>query len=327
MNDLVNQITNYLRHVLGLEVKIVPWEQAARLPAFLLDRYRAFQGTILHQPVIFLADHAPDQESPAHIRKHIAQVLPKSGWPVIYVCDHMNAYNRKRLIEQGVPFLVPGNQMYLPDLGIDLRERSRRQARPRGQFRPATQAVFIYAILHDPNGPLTAANLGPKLGYSAMSVGRAFDDIVAAELAETRTIGRERNLMLTAPRRELWKRAQVLLKSPVKKRHVVLRRSHDDPSLRAGLSALAEYSMLAAPKNPVVAMSREHWASLRQRGAVTELPVREPDACEVETWTYMPRPFRTPGIVDPLSLYLSLRPATDERVEQALDHMMEALDW
>ena len=40
----------------------------------------------------------------------------------------MASYERKRLIEQKVPSIVPGNQLYLPDLGLDLREYFRRRA-------------------------------------------------------------------------------------------------------------------------------------------------------------------------------------------------------
>jgi hypothetical protein len=95
----------------------------------------------------------------------------------------------------------------------------------------------------------------------------------------------------------------------------------------AGLSALARYSTIADPANPVVAVSREHWASLKQRATVSVLPAQEPQAIEVEVWSYAPRLYRDPDIVDPLSLYLSLRKSSDERVEMALDHMMEGLPW
>ena len=46
--------------------------------------------------------------------------------PVVYVTRTFAPYECKRLIEQKVPFLVPGNQRYLPDLGIDLREHFRK---------------------------------------------------------------------------------------------------------------------------------------------------------------------------------------------------------
>ncbi|MCL4741924.1 MAG: hypothetical protein KJZ54_06930 [Phycisphaerales bacterium] len=327
MNDLGQQIHQYLRDLMGIEVNPVPWEPAAGLPAFLAGRYRFFHGMILSHPVIFLADQASDEETPASIRKHIAQIRPNCDWPVVYVRERVTAYNRKRLIEHRVPFLVPGNQLYLPELGIDLREHFRRQAEPRSGFRPATQAVFIHALLREGDAPLTVAGLAMLLGYSAMSIGRAFDDIAAADLAVSRTAGRERTLVLAAQRRELWTRAQPLLKTPVKGRRFVRARDGVDLGLKAGLSALAEYSMLAEPQNPVVAVSRERWRVLREQGEVVEIPMQEPDACEVETWTYVPRPYRDGTAVDPLSLALSLSPAADERVEQALEQMLETLPW
>jgi len=85
--------------------------------------------------------------------------------------------------------------------------------------------------------------------------------------------------------------------------------------------------MLVEPMNPVFAMNSERWVALAQSGKVVILPAREPDAFEVETWAYVPRPFRKSNTVDPLSLDLSLRPSADERTMQALDRMLEKLPW
>lgn len=41
------------------------------------------------------------------------------GHAGVYILQGLEAYNRKRLIQQKGPFIVPGNQLYLPDLGID----------------------------------------------------------------------------------------------------------------------------------------------------------------------------------------------------------------
>lgn len=40
--------------------------------------------------------------------------------PVVYVTTTLASYERKRLVQQKVPFIVPGNQLYLPELAIDL---------------------------------------------------------------------------------------------------------------------------------------------------------------------------------------------------------------
>ena len=253
----------------------------------------------------------------------------KADRRIVYVRERVTTYNRKRLIEQRVPFVVPGNQMYLPDLGIDLREHFRRQAATPSRFRPATQAVLIHALLREHDAPLAATSFTSTLGYSSMTVLRAFDEITVAGLAESTVVGRERILLLSAPRRRIWAQAQARLQDPVKLRRFV---QVQPPVLRplgpqAGLSALAHYTMLAEPANPVVAMTRERWTSLREERSVGVLPVSEPGAYEVQVWTYVPEAYREPSVVDPLSLYLSLRGFDDERVEQALDRMMETLPW
>lgn len=327
MDDVDPQIGPYLRETLGAEVRPVPWEDAARLPVFLTERYRFRRAVIFTQPVLFMIDSLPTEESPAVIRKHITHVRGTCDCPIVYVRDRVTAYNRKRLIEQRVPFIVPGNQMYLPDLGIDLREHFRGQTTNPPRLRPATQAIFIHALLRDGDAPLATTHLAPELRYSSMTLIRAFDELEAAELAESKVVGRERMLRLAGPRREIWQRAQKFLRDPVKARHFIQPVPPETLGPRAGFSALAAYSMLADPENPVFAMSREHWTSLKQQGALVVLPAREPEAYEIETWTYVPRPFREPSVVDPLSLDLSLRPSADERTVQALDHMLENLPW
>lgn len=68
--------------------------------------------------------------------------------PTIYVTDALASYERKRLIEQKVPFIVPGNQLYLPELGIDLREYFRQRAgSAESPLSPSAQALLITALL------------------------------------------------------------------------------------------------------------------------------------------------------------------------------------
>ncbi len=322
-----HELERYLGEILGAAVAPTPWTESSRLPPFVSDRYRFLQATLLGHAILFMVDEAPAEETPAKVRKHIAQVQPKCECPVIYVRAGVTAYNRKRLIEQRVPFVVPGNQMYLPDLGIDLREHFRNKAPSPAHLRPATQAVLIHALLRENDDPLVGGELASQLGYTAMTLSRAFDEIESAGLAESSMSGRERRLRLIDPRRELWRRAQSVLKSPVKLRHFVQPAPSAELGPKAGLSALARYSMIADPSNPVVAVAREQWTALKNAGTTLVLPVAEPDAVEVEVWSYAPRPYRDAGVVDPLSLYLALKAIPDERVQSALDHMLEGLPW
>ncbi|MCD4670922.1 MAG: transcriptional regulator, partial [Actinomycetia bacterium] len=164
------------------------------------------------------------------------------------------------------------------------------------------------------------------LGYSSMTMSRAFDELEAAELGKSSPLGRERLLRLEEPKREIWAKAQSFLRNPVKKRRNIRPMQHKLPGPRAGLSALPRYSMLAEPENTVVALSQEAWKSLQQREAVVKVAVHDPDVLNVEIWSYAPTLFAG-DVVDPLSLYLSLRGAKDERVEAAIEHMIEDVKW
>src|ERR1039458_8742698 len=52
--------------------------------------------------------------------RHLEQVCGRCGMEVVYVADAISSYDRKRLIEHKVPFVVPGNQMYLPFMAIKI---------------------------------------------------------------------------------------------------------------------------------------------------------------------------------------------------------------
>jgi len=325
MPSLEKRVQEYLHGTLGALVQTAAWEGAARLPACLTGRYRFARMELMDREMLLLLDESAAQEPPAIIEKQIGQVRAK--WPsaVIYVRDRVTAYNRKRLIERRVPFIVPGNQMYLPELGVDLREHFRTITPTRPQLRPSTQAVLLYLLLHPELPELVAARLAPVLGYSAMTLSRALDELESSELAETEILGRERLLRLRACGQETWERAKPQLIDPVKTRYFITVRRGSIAGLRAGQDALASYSMIAEPRKPVLAVSQEEWASLEAVGVDVEIHDREEASTEIEVWKYPPREYRRPGCVDPLSLLLSLRQTTDERIEQMLEMLEETV--
>ena len=72
----------------------------------------------------------------------------------------------------------------------------------------------------------------------------------------------------------------------------------------AGLSALAQYSMLAEPKWPVYALSATEWKAATVTG-LQELPEPVAGARELQLWSYSPALLPGVATVDPLSLTLS----------------------
>ena len=323
----IHELDRYLHDTLGVVVKAAPWNGAGHLPPVLRERYKFAKAELLGLPVLLMIDRSAEEQAPVAVRKHMEMLRPKQEAELIYVREQVTTYNRKRLIEQRVPFIVPGNQMYLPMLAIDLREHFRRIREEVPSFSPSTQVVVLYALLRDAGQVLIPTEMAPLLGYSTMTMTRAFDELETASLAEVTVRGRERCLRFNGGRREIWEKAQPFLRSPVNKRLMIRRTEGAEGAVRAGLTALAHYSMLAAPAYTTHALSREDWKALRKRHKIIEVPAQDPDAGEIEVWWYPPALFAEHGIVDQLSLYLSLKADHDERTETALEEMMEKFKW
>ena len=327
MRPELHELEHYVHDALGVSVKPTPWGGADQLPHFLRERYRFAQAELLGRNALLLIDTNLEEQSPATVRKHMDMLQTKQHADLIYVRAQVTAYNRKRLIEQKVPFIVPGNQMYLPMLALDLREHFRRIREESPTFSPSTQVVVLYALLRDARRVLIPTEMAPLLGYSAMTMTRAFDQLETTGLAEVTVRGRERCLRFNRGRREIWEKAQPFLRSPVNKRLFIRLTEGVEGASRAGLTALEHYSMLAAPGYTTYALSREDWKALRIRHTIIEVPAQDPDASEIEVWWYPPALFAEDGIVDPLSLYLSLKADQDERTETAVEEMMEKFKW
>jgi len=328
MINLPRDLEVYLYENLGIKVTTKKWFEAKRLPLFLRDLYSIFECELLGIPYLLAISKSGEEQTPASVRKHLNLLYEKWDREVIYLHPSISAYNRKRLIEQKVSFVVPGNQMYLPCLGIDFREHIRKQRLSRtSKFSPSTQAVVLYALHNRITSEATPSSLAEELGYSPMTLTRAFDELEAVGLAEVKMEGRERILRFDLDKRVLWQKAQEHLRSPVKKRILIQTINNQRPKAMAGLTALSHYSMLAEPRIEVFALSTEQWKSLKHSGDFIEVRFPEPGSYEIEIWNYAPQLLAQQNIVDRLSLYLSLKNSKDERVESALDELLEGFEW
>jgi len=138
--------------------------------------------------------------------------------------------------------------------------------------------------------------------------------------------GRERVLRFNRDKKQVWETALERLRSPVKKRLWVKTFSNEPFGVKAGLSALAYYSNLAEPANPVLALEGKQWKKVKTNGDVMILDIVEPNASELEIWSYSPKMFGENVVVDRFSLFLSMREDNNERVQSALKGMLEQVE-
>lgn len=321
---MIEQLAQYLQDILGVTLDTQVWGKSKQLPLFLQDSYSYYFTNLCALDLVLMVDNGQEKHSPAMIRKHLNLVRNKTGVDVIYVYDNISSMDRKRLIEQEVPFIIPKNQLYCPMLAMDLRESFRSPRKSLQKLSPASQVLVLYRFFNrddkmDKLGTITG--MAKVLGYSKMTMSRAFKEISVA--LNTVTSG-----TCVEWDRDCWEAIQPFLRSPVKKQRYLFQNDFSNtPFLRAGLTALADYTLLAEPSHKIYAISQNDWQELVLDQKTIHTEKLDEQMVEVEIWSYSPQLFASTGAVDHLSLYLSLQDHQDERVETALQNLLEQVKW
>jgi hypothetical protein len=320
-----------LEAVLGVRAALRPWRGAKGLPFFMADGFEFAELELFGHKVVLAADRKPGTLSPSEVAARMRQLRSRAPL-AIYVTEHLVFHDRRALVAKRTAFIVPGAQLYLPDLGIDLREHVRAKALNEvTALTPSAQAFLIANLLARPwSADLHPAAMARALDYTVMTASRAANELLASGLAQANhkaQRGTPRQLTLNgASAKDVWRAGESVVKSPVT-RTVWIDKLPKRLKVRiAGTSALARHSMLAATENAVYAVNREDWLAARKADpALTDLG-RDPGRIELQIWSY------SPGLaggdeVDPLSLIASVRDDDDERVQLALNELRENLKW
>jgi len=333
MEALEKRLADYLEGITGERPDLRPIERGQSLPLFLRERY-ALRSLSLFGRKCVLALEGPDWESgsPAEYASQATLLHEALGEVVAIVIPKIPSYARNRMVHSGVPFIVPGSQMFLPSLMVDLRERFSRRPRSAAGKRlaPAAQCILLYHLLRKSVAGVPLRNIAEEVGYSPMNLTRAKDELEAAGLCES---GREgRAVVLDFPEKgpDLWEQALPVLSSPVRHVHWVQWDQVGYPALRSGLTALSRRTMIEDDRIPTYALPHENYRLNLEKGLFHGCPGPSEANLRLEAWSYNPLlMLRSPDeeCVDPLSLFLSLQDSADERVQQQLETLIEEVQW
>lgn len=330
----VNLKTTFIRYFTKVTghaptVEGVSVQQAAKLPLYLRSYYDVYRAGIFDRPLLLAVQkEKATVATPAEYAAHHNKLRNVLGEDVALVLPVLASYTRQQLVGQRVPFVVPDRQMYLPALLVDLRERFPREGRPATHnLSAAAQVVLLRHLLGKPVEALALGELAAELGYSAMTLSNVRQELEAARLCQTIREQRRMRLAFPMSRRELWTRAEPLLQDPVKDRRWVRFAQPGDGWLRAGLTALEEFTLVADDAIPTFATGAVDFRRQVMSEMVSVCPGPEGAQARLEAWRYDPRILADGRTVDRLSLVLSLREMNDERVTQAMGQLVKGMPW
>lgn len=336
----MKQTLQYIQETLGIQAITSPIvrNSLGKLPMYIHETYNLYQIELYHRDII-LAELKNEKEfSIRQTEKQVRQIKNILNQKVVVVLENVPAYNRKRLIEKGINFIVPGKQLFLPELLMDLRETyTHPGAKQKNEkLLPSAQFLLIYHIIHRyENWKLEDhpfKEIARKLAYTPMSITNAIDSLKNHELVEVQG-EKEKFIRFRHNRHELWKIAieKDLLVNPVIKTVFVDEKPKELFLLQSNTSALPEYTDLNPSRQEYYAIEKTVFYGLQKSNALVN-PNDYEGKYALEVWKYNPLTLvdELPNyrkVVDPLSLYLSVKDSKDERIEMATDQILEKFIW
>lgn len=315
----MKQAVRYIKQELGADIEIAPADNkyVRKLPVYLTSIYNFYAGNINGQSVMF-AQYMPESIlAPSNYAKHEKVLGQIFETPIIFVINQIQSYNKKRIGSLGINFIVPNSQIYLPELYIILSKSPQKsQIENVASLTPSAQTIMLHYFFCDEND-FTYKHLQEILQMPYPTVCRAIEILTKFKLC--RVLGlRNKKIHFEEDKATLFNQALLLMKTPVKK--VVYADAVPEHAYKAGITALSEYTMANPDEYEHVAISYDE--SKRLKDFYTEdkyLPVH------IEVWDYDPALFAKEGIVDKISLYLSIKDNKDERLQHEMNQMIQQL--
>lgn len=321
----IDSVSSYLEDTLGIKPEFFLQKAPSKLQFLLAQLYEFYEFSLYGNIVLIALSRSDDRLTPSEVTYHAAAIQDSFSRTPVFIFSRLTSWDRKRLIAYHVSFIVPGSQLFLPLLGIDLRER---YASPKANIEkllPVAQFLILYHLQKEMLDGYSVRELARKFSYSPSAISRAVVQLISLGLASAAP-GKKKLLSFKYQKAELWQKALPYLSSPVLRTIPVAKSEIPFSCTASGLSALSVITAL--DEGPIKYCSTSA-AEMRS------LPIKpdyknksDPDADRLEIWSYSPKSLATDGLADPLSLYLEFADETDERVRKAVDDLLqERLKW
>ncbi len=290
------------------------------IPALYPALFTLYKGVLRETECIFVIDKGKTALTPVAIEKHLRQLRAYLGENLIYVGIPQGAHDIPRMMQRGLPFVVPGKAVSLPFLAVQ--HRQTKAIKPLSEkFSTCEQLILLWALLKGNTDGFTAQDLTEDLPYTRVSLQTAFDALQQRGLAILERLpgSRKITLQFQTTGKALWDAAQPYVFSPVKKTVGVLILP---TKTLAGIDALAQRTHLGEAETPMTyAMLHRDFTKLNMECMPLQLaPIK------LQLWAYPPT-LLGDGEIDLFSLLLSLKDEQDERVQSECNKLLEAFKW
>lgn len=254
--------------------------------------------------------------SPLQLKNLSARIEKAKGLPSVFYFDRLLTYERDRLVEKDVYFVVSDKYAFVPSLIINRKDGD---SEVKKTFFPSTQYIMLYHLQAAPINGKSIRDLEALVPYKYKTIAKSIKQL--ERLGLLRLSGsREKNIVIEQSNRDLWDAVQPHLIGPIKTTYYSSEPINS--GLIAGTAALSHYSMLAPEEVLTKAVTLDQFAELKRNNH--KFYTFE-DVQRIEVWKYPP--ITESAYADKLSLYLTLKDDNDPRVQKELETMINEMPW
>ena len=258
------------------------------------------------------------------MRKHQRLMKKLSGMECALYLKKQSVYIRNALVEEGIPFIIWDKMVFLPFLNILVYGRADKALKPVEKIAFLTQKLLLLA-LYEKWKDMTVQKIAKELNVTIVAVRKCFDEIQYLKLPIIKDVGRSRLLSIDASSREMWNMLEPIFRNPVIKTYKLVEDIAAD--IKTGISAICEYSGLQDNPYPTYAVTKrdlQRFQIKTRRQALTEDEI----GCVVQELGYC-IDFKGKGLVDPLTVYMSLNDEQRQssEIEIYIDSMLKEHVW
>jgi hypothetical protein len=272
------------------------------------------------------ARHGGDVRTVRFYEEIYASLQGSSTLPLVFVFESLPPNFRDRLVQKGIPFIVPGLQAFMPMYLVDLRERFLLPAPRVSHLKPAGQLALLFHLQCESLENLPLREVAIKLGYSPMMFTKIKRELEGVGLCDSEHSSRSVLLKFKWQGEELWQRAKAYMTSPFKGLQMGVCRDLAKLGRISGVEAIDRFfsvGILPPIGQSVYAVGKRVWIEFTQKLEDAKNEGERTQSAVFETWSYDPRLLSTRDTVDPLSLYLYMRDSPQPELSGAAESFLK----
>jgi len=316
----------YIKEVFGLDLDFIEVQkkQTNTLPFYLTSEYAFWETNLLDRKIVFAKKIAPEHFTPDQYKKQLQLLERNFNQPVVFVLPEIEAYNRNRLIQKRINFVIANKQIFIPSLAVDIKEYALKTQK-KEYLQPAAQCLILYHLQKEDLNQYNYKQLAEVLEYPYLTITRAAENLRALNLCKVEGT-KEKTICFETGNKEIWEKALTFMRSPVLKKVFIDDEISDDLLYKSNINALAYYTDLNDEKQMYFALQQDDFRKLLAEGKIKRINNYDGKYC-IEIWKYAPAILTNSQYVDPLSIYLEFKENMDERVQLALKIIIEQQKW